>query len=90
MSKTHPVGKAKAKFLRTFGFNEKNIDLLTQGLLKIARQEAVEETVSSFYGTKYVIDGSLKTPKEPSVNVRAVWIIETGEENPRFVTARPM
>ena len=36
LSETHLVGKSKAKFLRSFCFNEMNIDMLVQGLISIA------------------------------------------------------
>jgi hypothetical protein len=42
------------------------------------------------YGVNYVVDGSLATPIGITVNVRTVWIIEAGEEEPRFVTAHPL
>ena len=89
LSKTHAVGKSKAKFFRTLGFNEGNTNLLEQGLLAIARSEVVKETASLPYGTKYIIDGSLTTPNGKSVNVRTIWIIEAEDEKPRFVTAYP-
>ena len=32
LSETHPVGKSKAKYFRSLGFNETNIGSLKQGL----------------------------------------------------------
>jgi hypothetical protein len=46
--------------------------------------------MSSSYGTKYVIDGMIETPDNIAVQVRTVWIIEEGEDRPRFVTAYPV
>lgn len=42
------------------------------------------------FGKRCVIDGLLETPSGTSVNVRAAWFIETGEEIPHFVTAVPL
>jgi hypothetical protein len=36
LSETHEIGQSKAKLLRTFGFNDNNVELLQQELLKIA------------------------------------------------------
>jgi hypothetical protein len=89
LSETHTVGKSKAKFFRAFGFTETNVDVLEQGLLTIAQTEPVIEVLASRYGTKYIIEGSLETPSGVVVKVRTVWIIETGDQRPRFVTAHP-
>ena len=90
LSEAHAVGKSKARFFRGFGFNETNVKLLEQGFLKIAQTEPVDAVVTSSHGVKYVIDGLLQTPKGDPVQVRTVWIIEAGQEDPRFVTAYPV
>lgn len=89
LSPTHPVGKGKAKFFRSFGFNEHNADVLEVGLLAIAQTEEVLEVNRTAFGVKYIIDGTLLTPENTVINVRTVWIMEDGEERPRFVTAHP-
>jgi len=89
LSETHAVGRAKAKFLRLFGFDETNIDLLEQGLLTIAKTQEVTSVISSIHGTKYVVDGSLQTPVGGLISLRTVWIIDQGQNRPRFVTTIP-
>lgn len=89
LSETHAVGKAKAKFFRALGFNETNISLLEQGLLTIAHGATVQDIVASPHGTKYVLEGVLETPGGTSPRICTIWILETGEEHPRFVTAYP-
>jgi len=90
LSETHSVGKSKAKLLRSLGFNEMNIDMLKQGLITIVHSGDIKEEVSSSHGVKYVIDGTLKTPDGGLINMRTVWIIDKGQERPRFVTAYPL
>lgn len=90
LSETHAVGKAKAKFFRSLGFNETTVDELERGLLTIARTGEVKERMISSYGVKYVIDGPLSSPHGVVVNIRTIWIVETGDEVPRFVTAYPL
>ncbi|MFB2971704.1 DUF6883 domain-containing protein [Aerosakkonema sp. BLCC-F183] len=89
LSETHSVGKSKAKFFRELGFNEDNVDILEQELLKIARFQEISETIATTHGTKYVIVGTINTPSGKAVSILTVWIIDAGQENPRFVTARP-
>ncbi len=89
LSETHSIGKAKAKVFRSAGFNDNNTDLLKQGLLAIARTEEVKEEVESEHGNKYVVEGDLKTPAGRLLRIRTVWIVDTGQTRPRFVTAYP-
>lgn len=90
LSESHSVGKSKAKLLRTVGFNETNVDILEQELLKIARSQAVKEVVSSPHGMKYIIEAELTAPNGQVIKLRTVWIIDLGQETPRFVTAHPV
>jgi len=41
------------------------------------------------YGEKYKISGRLKGPSGLSGGIVTVWIVLSGEEIPRFVTAYP-
>ena len=90
LSETHPIGRWKAKFFRALGFNETNVNLLFEGFKKIAHSEDVLEVTSSAHGTKYVVEGSLFTPKEGHVYVKTVWIVDKDQDRPRFVTAYPL
>jgi len=90
LSETHSVGKSKAKFFRAFGFNETNVALLEHSLLHIAQTETVADVVQSPYGKKYILDGLLETPSGTFVGVRTVWMVQTGDARPRFVTAYPV
>jgi len=89
LSETHAVGKAKATFFRALGFDETNMHILEHGLLTLAHSATVQEVVSSPHGVKYVMEGVLETPSGIAPRILTVWILETGETNPRFVTAYP-
>lgn len=89
LSETHPVGKSKAKFFRELGFNESNLNILEQELLSLARFHEVADMVSTIHGTKYAIAGTINTPINRPVSILTVWIVDSGQENPRFITARP-
>lgn len=90
LSENHPVGRSKARFFRGIGFNESNLAVLEQGLIGIVKTEAVVETVASRHGMKYVVDGMITTPSGSRVRVRTIWIIDAGQDIPRFVTAYPL
>ena len=89
LSTSHSAGKGKAKFFRKFGFDKYNANALKIGLLSIAQAEEVLNITTTPFGVKYLIDGSLLTPLGITINVRTIWIVETGEDAPRFVTAIP-
>jgi hypothetical protein len=90
LSESHSVGKSKAKLFRSVGYNELNVSLLKEGLLAIARNEEILDTQSSEHGVKYVVEGSLKTPAGGALKIRTIWIIDKGQDRPRFVTAYPV
>ncbi len=90
ISETHAIGKSKAKFFRSLGFDEENVGRFIQGLIRIAQTESVTDVSETAYGKKYVIDGDLETPKGDMIRLRTVWIIETGDFVPRLVTAYPL
>ena len=90
LSETHSVGKAKAKLLRSVGFNEANVQLLKKGLLDIAHTQDVEEEITTPHGVKYVVYGDMATPVGLVIKMRTIWIIDNGQERPRFVTAYPL
>lgn len=89
MSQTHVVGKSKARLFRQLGFDDTNLELFEKALISIAADNEIVEQIATPHGKKYVIDGPLLTPTGRAINVRTVWIIETDEDIPRFVTAHP-
>ena len=89
LSDTHPVGRSKAKFFRGAGFDESTTDLLSRGLLLIARTQEVVETTATVHGVKYVLEGELEAPTGRRLRLRTIWIVDQGQERPRFVTAYP-
>jgi len=90
LSEAHALGRFKAKFFQGIGFDKTNVHLLEECLRNIAKSEEVKATSSSPYGTKYVIDGEVKTPSGKRVKLRTIWIIEKREVQPRFVTTYPV
>lgn len=90
LSETHEIGKAKAKYFRLLGYTETNADQLADGLLMIAKSKKVSQAVTTPYGTKYIIEGNLFTPIGTTVRIRTIWVVESDDKRPRFVTAYPV
>lgn len=89
LSEAHPVGRSKAKIFRGIGFNETNVAMLSEMLLKIAQSQEVREIKNLDFGTNYVLDGILQVG-ESSIALRTIWFLERGSDKPRFVTAYPV
>ena len=89
MSQRHPVGRWKAGFFRLMGFDESNFDKLMNAFRDIVDREEVQNVIYTDYGTKCVVKGGITGPNGRSGYVVTVWVIETGQSDPRLVTAYP-
>lgn len=89
LSLTHSVGGSKARYFRAIGFNDGNVGSFEQAPIKIAQTNEIVDEKTSAYDVNYVIDGMLETPGGEKIYLRTVWIIETDQAAPRFVTAYP-
>ena len=89
LSQDHPIGRWKAKFLRSIGFDETNLDVLKDALRSIAENGTIKDTMRTDFGTKYIIEGQITPPHGHVVILCTVWVMEHGEDPPRFVTAYP-
>jgi hypothetical protein len=88
LSQEHPLGRSKANFFQRLGFTRDQPNVLEAGLrrlLSTPNEVAMEDTG---FGMKYIVDGTLAGPSGVAA-VRTVWIVETGSDLPRFVTAYP-
>lgn len=85
----HPEGGPKAAFFRRCGFEPTRYNDLQAALLAQAARAEVT-SVSSPYGVKYVAEGPILGVDGIVRQIRSVWIIEPGQDGPRFVTAYPM
>lgn len=73
LSETHPVGSSKAKFFRSLGFDEVNVNRLTKSLSKIAHFNKVADIKKLIYGINYVVNGTIKAPGGRMIKITAVW-----------------
>ena len=90
LSDSHPTGKTKARFLFSLGFSLNSIDLLKTQLREIACDNEITDIIATPFGTKYVVDGTLRHTGSLQASVRTIWIIEVDQTIPRFITAYPL
>ena len=89
LNQAHPDGMAKARFFARRGYREEDWRGLADDLRRHGQQNDVAGIVESPYGTRYSVDGQMRTPSGESIRIVAVWIMEKGTDVPRLVTAYP-
>ncbi len=90
LSRSHPVGRFKAAFFNSLGYTDEDWQQLEADLRDHARSHEASAAQSTIHGQKYEVRGILTGPLAGrGASVVAVWIIRTGEDFARFVTAYP-
>ena len=89
LNPAHPDNGGKAAFFLMHGFRREEWTTLATAVRRLAESVEVENSVESAHGHKYIINGSIETPTGKTPLVRTVWIVDTGQEVPRLVTAYP-
>ena len=90
LSGRHPDGRSKAAFFSGFGFRTTHWRAFAEALRAHGRNGTVTGLTESAYGARYNVDGAIETPDGRNPRVRTVWIIESGDDKPRLVTAHPL
>jgi len=88
LSPEHPVGRYKAQYFRGLGYSRDDPERLAADLREILSNEVVD-TAEIEFGTKYVVHGDLVSPSGATTSIVTVWIILTGDDAPKLVTAYP-
>ncbi len=89
LSAEHPVGRFKATFFTSLGYSAEHWERLRDDLDALGCTEDAVAGLSSSYGQKYEVRGTLSGPNGRTAEVVTAWIILRGESSPRFVTAFP-
>jgi len=89
LSAANPRTRGKAAFFQGLGFDPAAWELLRDALLVIAQAEDVDPGQPSEFGTKYEIRATIAGPTGRWAVIRTVWIVNVGEDRPRFITAFP-
>jgi len=89
LSPSHPVGRFKARFFESLGYTTQDWEALSEAFLEFARTGEAEELPSP-YGRKFRIIGELVARAGGEVPIVTIWILESSDSSPRFVTAYPL
>ena len=89
LSPSHAIGKEKAHWLAAVGFTPHHVAELRAELLRLAREGEARPAGVTSHGAKYAITAAIRAPGGTRVEVRTIWIIDTGAVAPRFVTCYP-
>ena len=89
LSPEHPVGRFKARVFGAAGYDQRDWSRLQRDILALATTMDVERTASDEHGQRFVGTGILVAPNGSLLPVTTIWIIRSGEAEPRFVTAYP-
>jgi hypothetical protein len=89
LSRSHLIGRWKSRFFRSMGFSEAEVAVLKDALINVAKNGEVKSVIPTDFGIKYVVEGWITGPSERQALVQTVWIIESGEQHPRLITAYP-
>lgn len=90
LSQSHLIGRWKARFFLSIGFRETRVDELKDALIDVAKKGQVKSTITTEFGIKYVVEGVILGPSGRRSVIRTVWVVETGQDRPRLVTAYPL
>ena len=82
-------GAAKARFFKSFGFRADSWKQMVAALVDQARENPVVKEHESRFGTKYTIEGTIKTPDGRNPKIWTVWQIDKDHLAPRLITAYP-
>jgi len=90
LSTAHRDGRHKSVFFGSVGFKAENWELLDTALREHAQSHEVVESIPTFFGEKYIVEGQLTTPDGRNPKIRAVWFIAKGQKVATLVTAYPL
>lgn len=89
LSDNHPTGRSKAGYFQQFGFQPSSWRTLRDALFSHLGTSESTSVVKSKFGTKYIVDGVLRTPDRREPRIIVVWFVATGTIVPKLVTAYP-
>jgi hypothetical protein len=89
LSPEHQVGRFKAAFFGALGYTREDWPQLHRDLLVLAASGEATVGQASDFGQKYEVRGTIEGLAGRRAEIVTVWIILSGEDAPRLVTAYP-
>jgi len=88
LSSSHPVGKFKAAFFQSLGYNAENWQRMETDIRSILENDA-KEGERTEYGQKFEVRCQIVSPSLRTAEIVTAWIVINNENIPRFITAYP-
>lgn len=85
----HPFGKSKAAYFTRFGFSLDGYVVLLEALLAHPDSNPVIAVQENDFGTKSVVQCTVRTPDGRDPCIVSVWFLDRGSKIQRLVTAYP-
>ena len=89
LNPAHPDNGGKAHFFEDLGFRRSEWRTLAKAFRTLAGKADVAQSMKSPHGQKYVIVGIIESPDGKSRRVKMIWIVDSGTDVARLVTAYP-
>ena len=89
LSASHPQGRHKLRFFTDFGFSREKWETLAAAVKQHAADHQVVKVETTYFGTRYVVEGIMEAPDGRFPGVRTVWFVAKGDTIPRLTTAYP-
>lgn len=90
LSPSHPHGRSKTRFFYSLGFRPEQWREFAEALRRQGNEHPVVEVVENVHGSRYIVEGAIRSPDGRNPLVRTVWIVDEGADTPRLVTAYPI
>jgi hypothetical protein len=89
LNPSHPDNGGKAQFFEGLGFHRSEWVVLAGAFKSLAGKAATAQSITSTHGKKYVIIGKIESPCGKSPKVKTIWIVDSGSDMARLITAYP-
>ncbi len=89
LSMTHLVGRYKAVYFASIGFDSDSPELLETAIRELIESEPAVSVDKTEYGQKYLVRGFIKGPNGRTSMLETVWIVLNSAMHPKFITAYP-
>ncbi len=83
------MGGPKVKYFQSRGYDPAAPGVLVDTLRRVAADGVLTDTEATFWGTKYLVVGTVTAPDGRPITLGTVWI-RSGEGPPVLVTAYPI
>jgi hypothetical protein len=86
LNAAHPQNGGKARFFLDHGFSA---DSLVNSLADHPQRNPLAQEQTNLHGRKFVVHCTIASPDGRNPCITSIWIVDSGDDRPRLVTAYP-